>query len=271
MAIENDLLLQEAAEQERMKQELAVAQRIQASLLPECCPDVSGWDLAAIWRSARQVSGDFYDFIPLPSSGNNQRLDEGRMGLVIADVADKGVPAALFMALSRTLVRTMAIDGRAPSVAIARANDLILADARSGLFVTLFYAIIQPESGEITYVNAGHMPTLVVRAVDGAVEELRAPGIALGILPSAQFQDWKEWNALLEPGDTLILYTDGVTDASDSEEQRFGMERLRQAVSAHRHLSAAKLVETIHEAVETFVGSAAQFDDFTLLVAKRNR
>ena len=268
LAIENDLLLKEAAEQERIKQELAVAQRIQASFLPECCPSVSGWELASIWRSARQVSGDFYDFIPLPSTGKDMGLDEGRMGLVIADVADKGVPAALFMALSRTLVRTMAIDGKPPAKAIARANDLILADARSGLFVTLFYAIIQPNSGEITYVNAGHMPPLVVRAATGQVEELRVPGVALGILSSFPFQ---QWEALLEPGDTLILYTDGVTDASDAAEQRFGRERLRDVVRNHRHLSAVELAETIHEAVGTFVGGAAQFDDFTLLVAKRNR
>jgi sigma-B regulation protein RsbU (phosphoserine phosphatase) len=270
MAIENDLLLQEAAEQERMKQELAVAQRIQASFLPECCPHVPGWDLASIWHSARQVSGDFYDFIPLPVGREDQRLDGGRMGLVIADVADKGVPAALFMALSRTLVRTMAIDGRAPALAIARANDLILADARSGLFVTLFYTIIRPEAGEITYVNAGHMPPLVVRAADGSVEELRVPGMALGILPSIEFQEWNEWKAWLEPGDTLILYTDGVTDASDSEDQRFGLDRLKEVASTHRSLSAAKLADAIHEAVEAFVGGAAQFDDFTLVVAKRD-
>jgi sigma-B regulation protein RsbU (phosphoserine phosphatase) len=267
MAIENDLLLQEAAEQERMKQELAVAQRIQASFLPECCPSVSGWELAAIWRSARQVSGDFYDFIPLPSTENNLGLGEGRMGLVIADVADKGVPAALFMALSRTLVRTMVIDGKPPATAIARANDLILADAPSGLFVTLFYTIIQPDSGEIIYVNAGHMPPLVVRDSTGQVEELRVPGVALGILPGIAFQ---EWQALLEPGDTLILYTDGVTDASDAMEQRFGLERLRDVVGTHWHLPAVELAETIHDAVGTFVGGAAQFDDFTLLVAKRN-
>lgn len=271
MAIENDLLLQESSEQERMKQELALAQRIQASFLPECCPNVPGWELASIWRSARQVSGDFYDFIPLPSSGRDHGPAGGRMGLVIADVADKGVPAALFMALSRTLVRTMAIDGRAPAAAIARANDLILADARSGLFVTLFYAIIQPESGELTYVNAGHMPPLVVRAADGTVDELRVPGIALGILTSSEFPDLREWKALLNPGDVLILYTDGVTDASDSEGQRFGQERLRQVVGANGHLSAEELAETIHQATESFCGGAAQFDDFTLVVAKRNR
>jgi sigma-B regulation protein RsbU (phosphoserine phosphatase) len=165
----------------------------------------------------------------------------------------------------------MAIDGRAPALAIARANDLILADARSGLFVTLFYAIIQPEMGEITYVNAGHMPSLVVRAADGSVEELRVPGLALGILPSDQFQEWAEWTAVLEPGDTLILYTDGVTDAFNSESQRFGLERLKQVASTHRALSAVKLADMIHEAVEAFVGGAAQFDDFTLVVAKRNR
>ncbi len=268
MAIENALLLQEAAEQERMKQELVVAQRIQASFLPECCPSVSGWELAAIWRSARQVSGDFYDFIPLPSSGIGSALDEGRMGLVIADVADKGVPAALLMALSRTLVRTMAIDGKPPATAISRANDLILSDARAGLFVTLFYTIIRPDSGEISYVNAGHMPPLVVRATTGQVEELRVPGIALGILPSIAFQ---EWHALLEPGDTLILYTDGVTDAADAAEQRFGLGRLKEVVRTHWHLPAVEFAETIQDAVGMFVGGAAQFDDFTLLVAQRNR
>jgi sigma-B regulation protein RsbU (phosphoserine phosphatase) len=193
------------------------------------------------------------------------------MGLVVADVADKGVPAALFMALSRTLVRTMAIDGRSAAAAISRANDLILADARAGLFVTLFYVIIQPESGEITYVNAGHMPPLIIRAADGTVEELRVPGIALGILTSEEFPDWREWKAWLDPGDVLILYTDGVTDASDPEGHRFGQERLRQVVSANGHLSAEELAATIRQSTESFSGGAAQFDDFTLVVAKRTR
>lgn len=266
IAIENDRLLKEAAEQERIKQELEVAKRIQASFLPERCPHLSGWELAAVWRSARQVSGDFYDFIPLPPEMATRRTEEGRLGLVIADVADKGVPAALFMALSRTLVRTMAINGRSPSDAIGRANDLILADASAGLFVTLFYAILQPESGDITYVNAGHMPPLVVRAADNTVEELRVPGIALGILEGVRPD---QHTAFLAPGDTLILYTDGVTDASDTEHRRYGLERLKQTVSTHQRRSAQELAGVIEDAVAAFVGGAARFDDFTLVVAKR--
>lgn len=265
IAVEKDRLLEEVAEQERMKQELEVAQRIQASFLPESCPDVEGWDLAAVWRSARQVGGDFYDFIPLPAAVGTGGSERGRIGLVIADVADKGVPAALFMALSRTLVRTMAIDGRSPDVAIARANDLILADARSDLFVTLFYAVLQADSGEIAYVNAGHVPPLLVRAADGTTEELRVPGMALGILPEVQYT---AYTTGLRPGDILVLYTDGVTDALAPDQQMFGLERLKRIVSANRQQSVRELAETITRAVADFAGENAQFDDLTLVVAR---
>ena len=265
IAVENDRLLQEAAEQERMRQELEVAKRIQTSFLPECCPVVPGWELAALWRSAREVGGDFYDFIPLASRLEDE-ASPGRMGLVVADVADKGVPAALFMALSRTLLRTATIDGRSPSAAVARANDLILADARSDLFVTIFYAILRPASGEITYVNAGHVPPLLVRAAEGTAEELRVPGMALGVLPNERFG---EYVTHLKGGDALIMYTDGVTDAMNAEQQMFGLERLKRLVREHRHEPAQDLAEAINRAVAGFVGDATQFDDFTLVVARR--
>jgi len=266
IAVENDRLLREAAERERMKQELEVARRIQTSFLPECCPHIPGWELASLWRSARQVGGDFYDFIPLPPSADGPLPAEDRLGLAIADVADKGVPAALFMALCRTLVRTVAIDGRSPSAAIGRANDLILADARSGLFVTLFYTILPPQSGAIAYVNAGHMPPLLVRSADGRVEELWTHGMAMGVLPHMEVE---ERTAHLDPGDLLVLYTDGVTEASNAEGEMFGRERLKEVASAHRAQSAEDLVQTIDEAITAFVGDAPQFDDFTLVVARR--
>ena len=265
IAVENDRLLREAAEQERMRKELEVARRIQTSFLPESCPPVPGWELAALWRSAREVSGDFYDFIPLPVRLEDEGT-EGRMGLVVADVADKGVPAALFMALSRTLLRTVSIDGRSPSDAISRTNDLILADARSDLFVTMFYAILQPRSGKIAYVNAGHMPPLVVRTDRGTIEELRVPGMALGILPNERFG---EYTSHLEHGDALILYTDGVTDAMNTAQESFGLDRLKELLRDHRRESAQVLVHTINDAVAAFVGEATQFDDFTLVVARR--
>lgn len=264
LAVENDHLLREAAEQERMKQELEVARRIQTSFLPERCPQVPGWGLAVLWRSARQVGGDFYDFFPLPPARGATAGD--RLGLLVADVADKGVPAALFMVLSRTLVRTMALDGRPPAAAVSRANDLILADARSGLFVTLCYAVLHPDSGEVRYVNAGHMPPLLVRAAGGVVEVLPSAGMALGVMPNLQFQ---EQIIHLGPGDLLVLYTDGVVEALDAGLQMFGRERLLEVVSTHRHRSAEELVRMVDQALTAFTGDAPQFDDLTLLVVKR--
>jgi sigma-B regulation protein RsbU (phosphoserine phosphatase) len=266
IAVENDRLLQEAAEQERMKQELEVARHIQTSFLPESCPSVPGWELATIWRSAREVAGDFYDFIPLHTGKGSSGAKEGRTGVVVADVAGKGVPAALFMALSRTLVRTMAIAGRSPAPTVAQANNLILADARSGLFVTLLYAILEPDSGDISYVNAGHMPPLVIRAADGSVEELRTHGMALGVLPDLEYEDQK---AHLKPGDILLLYTDGIVEASDADQRMFGRERLREVASGYRTESAQALATGISHAVEAFVRDAPPFDDLTLVVAKR--
>ena len=266
MAVENARLLREAAEQERIRQELQVARQIQVSFLPECCPNLPGWQLAAIWRSARQVGGDFYDFIPLLSAPQDDGRSGKPLGLVIADVADKGVPAALFMALSRTLMRTVAIDGCSPAAAVARTNELILADARTDLFVTLFYALLWPESGEIRFVNAGHMPAVWVRAADGTTQELTTPGMALGVLREIEF---REDVAHLQPGDAVVLYTDGVTDATNAKRELFGRPRLRQVLGAHRHLPADELASAVDAAVAEFVGDAPQADDFTLLVAKR--
>ncbi|MGC9334282.1 MAG: PP2C family protein-serine/threonine phosphatase, partial [Anaerolineae bacterium] len=255
-----------AAEQERMRQELEVAKRIQTSFLPESCPEVPGWELAALWRSAREVGGDFYDFVPLPPDAMEGQAGGSRMGVVIADVADKGVPAALFMALSRTLVRTMTIDGRPAADAIARANQLIMADARAGLFVTLFYVVLHPGSGDITFVNAGHMPPLWLQAADGAVKQVRVPGVALGIIEQLEFE---QHEASLQPGDTFILYTDGVTEATNEQDEMFGRHRLAETARRFRHESAEGLLRRIDEAIAQHVGEVPQFDDLTLVIARR--
>jgi sigma-B regulation protein RsbU (phosphoserine phosphatase) len=263
IAVESDRLLQEAGEQERMKQELAVAKRIQISFLPECCPVISGWELATIWRSAREVAGDFYDFMPLPSGRGHE---SSRTGVVIADVADKGVPAALFMALSRTLLRTMAITGRPPAEAVALANNLILADTRSELFVTLFYVILESETGTISYVNAGHPPPLLIRSASGDVEELRTGGMAMGVLPDV---DYAQESRRLGPGDVLILYTDGIPEATDGEGRMFGRTRLAEVAQACRNEPVGSLGDSIEAAVQQFVAGAPQSDDLTLVVVKR--
>jgi serine phosphatase RsbU (regulator of sigma subunit) len=266
LAIETDHLLREAAEQERLRQELDVARRIQASFLPEACPSIPGWEVAAVWRSARQVGGDFYDFFALLPTPDGTNSWEERLGLVVADVADKGVPAALFMALSRTLMRTVAIDGRPAGDAVARVNDLILTDAPSDLFVTLFYGALQPDSGRLEYVNAGHMPPLLVRGADGLVEELRTGGMALGVLPSIHFS---QQTAQLEPGDTLALYTDGVTEASNPRQEMFGRQQLIDIITANHSRSASEILDLIDAAVDDFASDAPQSDDFTLVIVKR--
>jgi serine phosphatase RsbU (regulator of sigma subunit)/putative methionine-R-sulfoxide reductase with GAF domain len=256
MAVESDHLAREATEQERLTRELEVAQEIQVSFLPESHPVIPGWEIAAHWRSARRVGGDFYDFLQLPN---------GCLGLVIADVADKGIPAALFMALSRTLVRVSALSGRGPAKALERANQLILSDARSDLFVTIFYAVITPETGQMLYSSAGHNPPLLVRS-GGQVENLCCRGIALGILEEIQLGE-KETH--LNPGDMLVLYTDGVTEAINAEGEEFGLERLTEIAIAGRGEPVSEILAHVDTAVTTFAAGQPPFDDVTLVITRR--
>jgi len=261
-AIQNVRLQVESVERQKLEQELQLAHQIQASFLPEHVPQVPGWDLAAHWQGARQVSGDFYDFVPLSNGGCTNSL----WGFVMADVADKGVPAALYMALSRTLVRTMAIGECDPAEVLSRANDMIIADSHTDLFVTLFYAILDPERGVLSYANAGHNPPLLFNSRSNQVIPLTARGMAMGIMTSIELER-RETN--LEPGDLLVFYTDGVTDALNEDMAEFGLERLCRAVEAHRDESAAGVVGAINQAVTEFVGDTPQFDDLTLVVLKR--
>ncbi len=256
LAIDNARLYRESLERQRLEQELSLAREIQTSFLPREAPDVPGWGLAADWQAARQVGGDFYDFVPLP---------DGRYGLVIADVADKGVPAALFMALSRTLMRAVAFTGRTPSEALRRVNQLILSDARSDLFVTVFYAIWNPVTGEVAYSNAGHNPPILIRA-GGALELLSGRGMALGVVEPIHLE---ARSIIMAPGDTLLLYTDGVIDALNDQDEAFGMERLSHTLNAARHLPARDIVKAIMRAVEQFACCEGAFDDETIIVLKR--
>jgi serine phosphatase RsbU (regulator of sigma subunit)/putative methionine-R-sulfoxide reductase with GAF domain len=256
LAIETAQLYEQTVQQQRLQHEIELARAIQQSFLPECCPLIQGWEIGIEWRAARGVGGDFYDLID---------LEDGRLGLVIADVSDKGVGAALYMALSKTVMRTVALGTRSPALALQRANRILLEDSRSGMFVTLFYGILDLDRGEMTYARAGHNPPLLIRR-DQQIELLDPPGIVLGILDPVHFE---ERRVALAPGDTLLLYTDGVTEAINDQEQEFGEERLAQALRAGRHLDAEAQVVYIDQQVRAFTGDVPQFDDFTLMVVKR--
>jgi serine phosphatase RsbU (regulator of sigma subunit) len=258
IAIEQARLRQDEIERERLEQELDFGQQIQLSMLPEDCPVVAGWECAAFYQAARQVGGDFYDFFELPGQ-------PGRLGLVIADVADKGVPAALMMALSRTVVRTAAADGRSPSAALTLANELILKDSRGGLFVTAFYAVLDTE-GRLAYANAGHNRPLWLRSGTGQIQELAARGIALGVLEDVELE---EREIDVTPGDLLVFYTDGVTEAMDADGQQFGAERLHQVLAANAGGSAQQMLAAVEDAVSAFTGDTLQSDDIALFVVRR--
>ncbi|WP_298818173.1 GAF domain-containing SpoIIE family protein phosphatase [Chloroflexus sp.] len=261
--IDRERLNQEAQARQRLERELDLASEIQASFLPDCCPLIPGLQIEAFYRAARQVGGDFYDFIEVPPTNPG---GAARFGIVIADVTDKGVPAALFMALSRTLLRASAIDGRPPVAVMQRANRLILADSRAGLFVTCFYALVDPVSGHVAYANGGHnYPLLYRRAVDQVIP-LVAQGIVLGIVPDPHFTPGE---ITLETGDVLLFYTDGITEAMNLQRELFGDERLAATLRAASHHSPTEIVKAVLNAIQTFVGDTPQADDMTMVVIKR--
>jgi sigma-B regulation protein RsbU (phosphoserine phosphatase) len=259
IAIETARLSHEEFERQRLEEELSVGRQIQLSLLPRENPTLPGWDFAAINQVARQVGGDFYDFFKLPGESD-------RLGMVIADVSDKGVPAALFMALSRTMIRSTALSGRSPAQALTRANELILNDSRTDLFVSAFYAVLEAQSGRFSYACAGHNRPLCLRASQGKVETVKARGTILGAFEDITMED-REMR--LHPEDVLLLYTDGATEALDHRGRFFGENRLRKVLRGQVGADAETILHAVLEAIDTFTGAVPRTDDLTLIVARR--
>lgn len=244
----------EAKERERIQQELEVAALIQQTLLPKELPAVPGWHVDAFYRPARAVGGDFYDFVS---------LDDGRLGVVIGDVTDKGVPAALVMATCRSMLRAAAQRHTSPSAVLAEVNDALVPEIPPAMFVTCLYAIIDTGAGEVVFANAGHnLP--YVRTADGVLE-LRATGMPLGLMPGMPY-DEKEYR--LEAGEVMVLTSDGITEAHSPEGEMYGFSRLMARVA--RKPSDDDMVTALVHDLEEFTGEGAeQEDDITLVVVRR--
>jgi sigma-B regulation protein RsbU (phosphoserine phosphatase) len=254
-AVVNDQLYRESAERSKMEKELEVARSIQADLMPKEAPDIPGCTVASYWRAARQVGGDFYDFM---------KLSDGRWGIAIADVADKGVPAALFMALSRTILRTVAFNRWGPAEALERSNRIIYGDTTSDLFVTVFYAIWDPVSQTLTYSSGGHNPPVLI-GHNGSITYLKTKGVALGVLEQVSIE---QKQVRIREGDLIIFYTDGITEAMNEDYDEYGLERLCMLATDMRHKDATEIVQAITSAVEEHADGTPQFDDITLVVMK---
>ncbi len=247
----------ETQERERIEQELRVARLIQQTLLPKSVPEPAGYQLGAYYRPAREVGGDFYDFL---------ELADGRLGLVVGDVTDKGVPAALVMATTRSILRAAAQRFDSPGVVLEKVNDLLYPDIPPNMFVTCLYAILDPQSGRLQYANAGHdLPYL--RHESGA-SELRAIGMPLGLMPGMGYE---EKEATLDDGDTVLFYSDGLVEAHAPDYEMFGFPRLQGFVGAHRG-SGPDLMDFLLEELNRFVGDDwEQEDDITLVTLQRDR
>jgi len=256
-AIENARLYEVAIEKGRMERELQMAYRVQSSLIPEEIPQIPGWEFAACWQPARQVSGDFYDFI-LDSNGG--------LKFVIADVTDKGMPAALFMALTRSLVRASVDRTTNLAEGITTANHLICTDSTMSMPVTLFAFALEPDSGQLTYVNAGHNPPMYYSAETGEFTNLTRTGMFMGFEEEAEYQ---QETITLAIGDFVVCFTDGVLDAMNEQGEIYEMERLQKVISDHLNSPAQEMTEAIQLSVKQFSGDTLPYDDLTMLIIRR--
>jgi len=246
---------------ESIKGDLAVAREIQQAILPRIFPpfpeEAASLDIAASMNAAKDVGGDFYDFF---------RIDNDHIGFVIADVSGKGVPAAIFMAVSRTLIRATGIRGGSTSDCITYSNTLLAKESVNTMFVTVFYGIYNIRTGEVTYTNAGHNPPYLMKA-DGTIQALPySENLVVGAFDEFTYS---EESTRLEPGDTLLLYTDGVTEAINVNEEEYGEKRLEAALKNLTQENCQQIINSVKDDVKAFTGEAEQSDDITLFALKR--
>ncbi len=244
----------QVGERERIEQELRTAQEIQHTFLPKEVPALQGWQLVPFYQSAREVGGDFYDFLPFA---------DGRLGIVIGDVTDKGVPAALVMTAARTMLRTAAQEEASPAEVLARVNDLLFSDIPASMFVTCFYALLDPANGQMRFANAGHEPPF--RQASGSAVELWATGMPLGMMPGTCYE---EYETVIAPGESLLFYSDGLVEAHNRRREMFGFARLQSLLAGE--CDETLLIDTLLDELQRFTGDGwEQEDDVTLLALHR--
>jgi GAF domain-containing protein len=257
LAIQNDILNKEMLDRQKLEREFQLAREIQQTFLPSQIPPMPGWEMDVRWNTAQQVGGDFYDYFLLP---------DGRLAIIIADVSNKGLAASLYMTVTRTLIRAAALESTSPARTLERVNDLLLMNSQNGLFVTTYYGLLDMAEGVLTYTIAGHNPPLVIRNQAKEVVELDKGGIALGALPDIHLEDRQ---LELEPADCLLLYTDGVTEAFDNNDQMYGTERLISLLNESFGHSAHQVLAILDEDLQAFRDSAPLSDDTTILAICR--
>jgi serine phosphatase RsbU (regulator of sigma subunit) len=256
VAIENAMLLGEVIEKERMEEELAIARDLQTTMLPATCPEVAGFQLAATSLPAREVGGDFFDFI---------EIEEHKVGLIIGDVTGKSVSGALVMSASRSVFRMLSEEQVSVGEIMTRANRRLKKDIKSGMFVALLFGVLDTRDRTLTLCSAGQTQPIHLSSKTGeaALVETQGDRFPLGILDVA---DYQETRLQLEPGDTLILYTDGIVEAMNEQEELFGFDRLLTVIQELTATEPAAILDEIMARVNAFVGRASQHDDLTVIV-----
>ena len=240
-------------QRERMEHELQLAHDVQTSLLPKSLPEIPGFSIAAEWQAAREMAGDFYDVFPLPHN---------RWGIVVADVSDKGAPAAMYMAMTRSLIRADSQVSTAPANTLLQVDRQLNTYSDSGMFVSVFYGILDTSSSTLTYASAGHDPPLL-RSHDGGIERLMPTGPLIGVLDDIRITNT---SLTLSKGDTVVVYTDGVTDALNSEDEHYGADRLEEVAANMPASNAVLQLEFLKDDLSAFIGNASSFDDITCLI-----
>ena len=250
-------LADESAQRERMNREVEIARDVQQRLFPQSIPEIAGVSLAGTCRPASEVGGDYYDLI---------ELESGNLGIAIGDVSGKGISAALIMASLRASLRGLILDepGNLGKM-MQKVNRLVYEASTSSRYATFFFAIFNPETYEMRYVNAGHNPPVLMNDVSNELRRLEACGPVVGLLP---FVDYEERSMILQPGDLLIAYTDGISEAMTANDEEWGEDRMLEVVRRHPASSASEVIETIFRVADEFTAGAEQHDDMTLLVMK---